>query len=90
MDPESKELLQKTFALAEENNKILHKMRRSQMIASVIRVFYFIIIIGIAVGSFYFLQPYIDKGINLYNSLSATGQKLNNVSLESLLKKLGN
>lgn len=46
--------------LVEENNKILHKMRRTQKIASVMQVFYWLIIIGIAVGAFYFLQPYID------------------------------
>ena len=61
MSPEEKQLLQDIFNLAEENNNILRKMRRVQKIASVMRVVYWLIIIGITVGAFYFLQPYIDR-----------------------------
>ena len=61
MDPESKQLLEKTYSLVEENHKILRKMRRSQKITSFMRIVYWLIIIGIALGAFYFLQPYIDQ-----------------------------
>ena len=61
MDPESKELLQNTFSLAEENNRMLRQMRRAQRIASFMRVVYWLIILGIGIGAFYFIQPYIDQ-----------------------------
>jgi len=60
MSPEDRELLQNTFNLSKENNKILRKMRHSQKVSSVMQVVYWLIIIGIAVGAFYFLQPYIN------------------------------
>ena len=78
MDAESKELLKKTFALAEENNKILRKMRRSQKIASFLRFVYWVIILGVTFGAFYLLQPYVDKITGLYNTVFNTSQKLNN------------
>ena len=61
MDPESKRLLQNTLALVEENNKMLRKVRRSQKITTFLRVVYWVITIGIAVGAFYFLQPFISQ-----------------------------
>jgi len=61
MDPESKQLLQNTFNLATENNKMLRKIRRSQKIASFMRIVYWIIIIGITAGAFYFFQPYLEQ-----------------------------
>ncbi len=76
MDPESKKLLEETLALAQENNKMLHKVRRVQKWAafwSGLKVF---IIIGIALGSFYFLEPYINKVVDLYNSVSSATQKV--------------
>ena len=89
MDPESKKILQDTFALVEDNNKMLHHIRRSQRMASFMRAFYWIIIIGVSIGSFYYLEPYFNKVISLYNSISGTEQQLNSSSVGDLLKKLG-
>lgn len=60
MDPESKKLLEEVHELAKENNKMLHKMRRAQRYAALMRVAYWFVIIGLGVGAFYFIQPYID------------------------------
>ncbi|HBA46133.1 hypothetical protein A2W67_02500 [Candidatus Nomurabacteria bacterium RIFCSPLOWO2_02_40_28] len=70
MDPESKKLLEETFALAEDNNKILHSMRRSMRVQRIMSVLYWAIIIGSAVGAYYFIQPYIDQMMQLYGSAS--------------------
>jgi hypothetical protein len=90
MDPESKKLLEETFALAEENNKILHSMRRSMRLARVMSVLYWVIIIGISVGAFYFIQPYFNKIMDLYSSISGAEQKSNGGGniVQDLLKKL--
>jgi hypothetical protein len=90
MDPESKKLLEETLELEKENNKILRSMRRSMFWSRVMNTLYWLIIIGISLGAFYFLQPYFDKMLNLYNSVTGTQQKLNteNGSLQDLLKKL--
>jgi hypothetical protein len=60
MTPEERSLLERTHALAEENNKMLRSIKRSGRIAVILRALYWLIIIGISVGAFYFIQPYID------------------------------
>jgi len=70
MLPEERELLNKSVALAEDNNKILYSIRRSMRWASITRAIYWIFIIGSAVGAFYFIQPYLDGIIETYGGMS--------------------
>ncbi len=90
MDPESKKLLEETFKLTEENNHMLRKVRNVQKWSTFWSSLKVIIVIGIALGAFYFLDPYVDKMISLYNSVSGTTQKVNynSNSVQDLLKKL--
>jgi len=88
MDPESKKLLEDTFELAKENNKMLHKVRgvqKRQVLWSTIK---FILIIGVAFGVFYFLEPYLNKVMNTFNQISGMKQNFDNGSLQDILKKL--
>lgn len=85
MDPESKKLLEETHALEEENNKMLHALRRSMLWSRVMSVIYWILILGISVGAFYFLQPYMDQAMKVYDEVKSN---LNNAS--SLMKNLKN
>ena len=68
MTPEEKQLLHSIAQTVEENNKILHKMRRSQRWTSIMTVVYWIVIIGAAVGAFWFLQPYANSFFNTYST----------------------
>ncbi|MBI2627416.1 hypothetical protein HYW72_00620 [Candidatus Nomurabacteria bacterium] len=83
MSPEERELLNRSVSLAEENNKILLSMRRSQRWSSVMRAVYWIIIIGSAVGAYYFIQPYVDQLIGIYggakSNLDGLGEILQNI-----------
>ena len=88
MDPESKKILEETFTLEQENNKMLHKVRSVQKWATFWFWFKLIIIIGIALGSFYFLEPYFNKMTGLYNSVFGTSQDPSSKSsFQDLLKK---
>lgn len=62
--------MQKLLELTEENNQILKKMRSSQKVASVMRAVYWLIIIGVTVGAFYTLQPYLDQLKDIYGGAS--------------------
>lgn len=77
MSPEEREMLQKSLSLAEDNNKILHSMKRSQVVGHILNSIYWLLIIGSAIGAFYFLQPYLDQAKSLYNSASATLKSFN-------------
>lgn len=61
MDPESKELLKATYKLVEENNSMIKKMYRHQRLSSLFRILYWVIVFGIGIGLFYYLQPYVDQ-----------------------------
>ena len=70
MSPEERELLNRSVVLAEENNRMLHAMRRSMYWSRVMSIIYWILIIGISVGAFYFLQPYVNQVVKTYGSFS--------------------
>ena len=86
MDPESKQLLQKTLELAEENNKMLHKVRgvqKRQALWSAVKV---LVIIAIAFGSFYYIEPFLNKAMDTFSKISGTKTSLNSDSLQQMLK----
>jgi hypothetical protein len=68
MTPEEKSLLERTHKLAEENNEILHSIRRTNRFAVIARVVYWVVILLIGFGAFYFIQPYFTA------LMGATGQ----------------
>ena len=91
MDSESKKLLEKTFALAEENNKMLHKVRSIQKWATWWSMLKVIIIVGVAFGVFYFLEPVVNKFISIWNNISGSQQQNLNINpVQDFLKKIGN
>jgi hypothetical protein len=53
--------------LTEENNKLLKKVRRVQKWAQISSFIRYLVVIGIALGTFYFLKPYYDQVMDLYN-----------------------
>lgn len=83
MSPEERELLEKSVSLAKDNNKMLHSMRNSMRLASVMRAVYWLLIIGSAIGAYYFIQPYMDQLVSVYNGAKSD---LNNVG--EVLKNL--
>ena len=68
MTPEEKSLLERTYRLSEENNKILRGMRRTATYGLIARIVYWGIILILGFGAYYFIQPYITS------LLSITGQ----------------
>ncbi|MFA6094436.1 MAG: hypothetical protein WC757_00930 [Candidatus Paceibacterota bacterium] len=69
MDPHDRDILQQTLELAEENNKLLRRMHTSMVWGRVVRVIYWVIIIGSAVGAYYYVEPYLNSLLKIYNSI---------------------
>jgi hypothetical protein len=59
-DLEQKDTLEKLLRLTEENNNMLRQMRRRARWGTIFRIIYWVLIIGLSVGAFYFIQPYIN------------------------------
>jgi hypothetical protein len=76
MNPNEKELLEKTYELAKENNHILRGIRRSGRWSTAVRILYWIIIIGLSLGAYYYVQPYINPLLKSYNNIKGD---INNV-----------
>ncbi len=88
MTPEEHELLRRSIALAEENNDILRSLQRHMRLARFMSVLYWLIIIGISVGAWYFVQPYVDQAMSVYKAAQV---QLNNVNgvMNSVKKTIG-
>jgi len=69
MDPEDKQILKKTLELAQENNKMLHSIRRGMWWGRITRIIYWVLIIGASIGAYYYLTPYIDSAIGAYGNV---------------------
>jgi hypothetical protein len=74
MTPEERSLLERVAALAQENNTILRKMRRSSRWQLTFQIGYWVLIIGLTFGAFYFIQPYINSLTGALGGGSGTGQ----------------
>lgn len=73
MTPEERSLLERTYNLAEENNVILRKIRRVNRFSLAFRIVYWTVVIGLAVGALYFIQPYVDAVVGTYTDLFGRG-----------------
>ncbi len=79
MDPESKKLLEATYALEKENNKMLHSMKRSLLMSRIMSILYWAIIIGASVGVFYYIQPYVDQLVKTYGNVNTALKNVQNL-----------
>ncbi len=60
MDANEKSALFRLLELTEENNKLLRKLYRGTLVHRWVTISYWVIIIGLSLGAFYFVQPYLD------------------------------
>jgi hypothetical protein len=66
MDQEVKQLLEENLKLSKENNVLLLKIRSVQRWAQITRILYWVVIIGVSFGAFYYIQPLLGNLLNVY------------------------
>ena len=69
LEPSEKNLLEQTAKLTEENNRILKNMQRSARFGRIVRVLYWVILIAVALGAYYFIEPYLETLLKFYGNL---------------------
>ncbi len=79
MDFPDKEFFDRLMQLTEENNRMLRRIRRAAFWTGISRIIYWIILIGISVGAFYYIQPYIQQFWDTYKALESTGAKVQGI-----------
>ena len=77
MDQELKKLLEENLKITKENNVLLIKIRSVQKWGQITRIFYWVLIIGVSIGAFYSIKPYLGNVLNLY---SGGVSNINNIS----------
>ena len=68
MDPVDRQIAE-VRKLTEENNEMLHKMKRTMRITAIFRTIYWVIVIGLAVGAYYVVQPYVEQAQSVYSNI---------------------
>ena len=88
MSPEEKSLLERTYKMAEENNIILKSIRSTNRWSFAFKIFYWVIIIGISLGAYYFIQPYLEMLLGVSNKLGGGVNDMQGLTsqLQDLLK----
>lgn len=77
--------------LTRENNRILRSMHRRMLWSQIFTFLYWLVILGVMGWSYYYLQPYLDKYWNAYQTMTKT---LNNfegggkMDIQGLLEKV--
>jgi hypothetical protein len=69
MDTDIREMLKQNLELARENNRMLKKLIRKERWASLMRILYWLVILGVTLATYYYLQPYIEDAIGLYDNV---------------------
>ena len=79
MDPEIKDMIRKNLELSQENNKMLHSIKRGIFWGKIMRIVYWVIILGIGVGLYYYVEPYIDGAVGAYGNVKGDLQSFKDV-----------
>lgn len=86
MTPEERSLLERTLKITEDNNAMLHSIRRSSRISNIMRIIYWGVIILLSFGAYYFIQPYANMMLGLFNQGSNNSAQNPVDLLKDLLK----
>ena len=76
VDTEDKKALKEVLELSRENSKILHKMKRAAFLNKLVRVLYWVVIVGSAVSLYYYMQPLFEQLIRTYTDLLGTVEQV--------------
>ncbi len=89
MDPETRRMLEKTLELTKENNVMLHKVRGVQKRMAFFGFLRFLIIVGVAFGVFYYLEPYLNKIMDFFVSIGGMQKDLGSggIPIGEIIKK---
>ena len=71
MDEYAKELLRQNLETSQESLSILKKMHRARVVSGVFKAIKWIVIIGLSLGSYYYIEPYLNAMLDALNSISS-------------------
>jgi len=95
MEEETKKLLEQNIEISRESLKILKGIKRSSRILATFKILYWLVILGVLAGTYYFIEPYIKAVISVFQDAQQTvgtsngGTKASNQTISpNILKNL--
>lgn len=79
MTTEEDQIIKETLELVKDNNSMLHKMRRAQVVGNTISIIKWVAVIAITLGTYYYLQPMMNQLLEVYSGLGDLYQSTGNV-----------
>lgn len=83
MNGDKNSLLEKTYELAKENNKILKSIQRKERFGTIMRVIKWIVIIIFLVWSYNFIQPFLEQLQAVYAGIQDTADSVNELKVQA-------
>ena len=75
--------MQKNLEVSQESLKILKKINRARIIGNIFSFLKWMIIIGVSIGIYYYIQPYLGKLTDLLKQL----QEMQNIIPKNLMPR---
>lgn len=75
MDEELNKLLRENLEISRESLKILKGIRRANRLNVAFKILYWLVILGIVAGVYYFVEPYVKNAIGVIEE----AQQLKNI-----------
>ena len=76
MDEETKSLLEESLAIGKDNRRMLKKLLSYRRLEAIYSVLKWVVVLGIGLWTYYYLQPYLDQVLAAYNQLNGVIQNL--------------
>ncbi len=71
-------MLRENLRLSKDNHKILKKMQRNAFWGRGLKIIYWLVIIGGALGAYYYIQPFIDSLREGFESIQTEAEGMTN------------
>jgi hypothetical protein len=71
MNPEERKILEENLALTKENNEMLRSLKRGMLLGRIFRIGYWLVIAGVAVGAYYYVEPYVGALVDTFLGVKA-------------------
>ena len=78
-DLTNQQKLEEVYELTLENNSMLRSMRRQQHIANAFRFIYWLVILGVLGGAYYYVRPVISSITNNKDKINETLQQFEGI-----------
>ena len=73
---ELRDMMKKTLALTMDTNRMVHKMRRAAMWGRIMQLVWWGVVIAVSGAAYYYyLEPYVNDLVKLYNQAQATSSQ---------------